>query len=482
MNRFWIPFVTLTTMSFGSTLCRADSNDELLARIPEQANILAFIDNTGLENSPLGVKLKWAENYQKSAVGGLFGGPPHLTRLVLATQIDHHTLQNQWEIGVAELGHGYSITNKALVASTGGTRDSVGGHEVTLTPQNTYLALFDHRHVGVMCPANRQALGRWLRMPGFTGTARISQFLQNSVSNMPKGSQALLAIDMADMFDADGLRQRLKKSKIIADGNIGIDDATNLFAEIKGLTLALRVSDDINGELRVVFNTAPTFLMPVAKKLLMSAFAKIGATIDDFENWDTLVDGNAILLSGKLTQSSVRKLFSPLTLPTFVTSDGGHADDTPAAASVRYFGAVRSYIDDLRDTKSRTSTDRSFWFNQFANKIDKLPTLNVDPDLLKYGAEVSSTFRGLANLGTNTLQQQRLAAANSNNPFYYYNGAGWGYDNFPSRADSLIAANNLICQQGNTEIAIRNETWKNIEAATVAVRDQMTQKYQTQFK
>jgi hypothetical protein len=87
----------------------------------------------------------------------------------------------------------------------------------------------------------------------------------------------------------------------------------------------------------------------------------MGATIEDFDNWDTNVDGKAIVMHGKLTRGSARKIFSPLFRPmNAITKDAGPSQDTPAEASKRYFVAVNSLIEDLKETKTRTLSDRSF--------------------------------------------------------------------------------------------------------------------------
>ena len=43
-------------------------------------------------------------------------------------------------------------------------------------------------------------------------------------------------------------------------------------------------------------------------------------------------------------------------------------------------------------------------------------------------------------------------------------------------------SSNLIAQTGNTEVAIKNATWQNIEKAVADIRRTMTQKYQIEFK
>jgi len=113
--------------------------------------------------------------------------------------------------------------------------------------------------------------------------------------------------------------------------------------------------------------------------------------------------------------------------------------------------------------------------------------LNVDNDLLKYGAAVSNTFRALANFATNTWQQERAVADNTYQgvtvtpgSYYYGNGVGWGYGGTVQSNYSI--AQNYMSQAGNNEIAIRNATWRKIEGATEDIRKKMTQKYEVEFK
>ena len=490
MKTVWTALLALSLIPIAATESRAAGPfDALMSRVPEPTNVLVVVDNEAMLKSGLGMQQGWSDNYKKTSLGGLFGTSPDLLRMVLAAQIDHHTLENQWEIAVADLK--YSITNNSLVDATKGVSDSVGGNKVTLTPQNTYLTLFNSMQIGMMNPANRQSLGRWMRTTGLTGTPRISPFLQQSIANLPNDVQAQIAVDLSDMFEAEGLRQRFKQSTILADNKIDPESVTKLFSLVKGLTLSLRVGDDIKGELRLYFEESPTFLQSVAKKMLINALTNMGATIDDFNDWDTSVDGKAIVMRGKLTMGGAQKVFSPLFRPiTVATKDAGAGHDTPAEASKRYFVAVNSLIEDLKETKTRSLTQRSFWHKQFADKIDALPILNVDNDLLKYGAAVSTTFRALANFSTNTWQQQKLIGQNSGGynvtpgaSYYYGNGAGWGYGGtFPNVQSNYTIASNLIAQSGNTEIAVRNETWKNIESATEDIRRRMTEKYRIEFK
>lgn len=469
--------------------------DNLLSRVPENANILLVFDSEALQKSPLAVREEWSKNYKKSALGGMFGAPPHLQRVVIAAQINHATLENEWETAICKLR--YDVKLEDVRESVKGVRDSVGGREIILTPQNSFLIPFSGSELGMMRPANRQAVGRWIRTAG-GDRASLSPYLRESIERMPKDAQAQIAFDLTDVMDPEGLRQRLKKSKALAENNIDVETAAKLLSGLRGMTLSMRVDNQIKGELRISFDELPSFLTPIAKKLIEEALAAMGATIEDLDAWETSIEGKAIVLRGNLSVASARKIVSPVLKPIpMVIGDRNQTDrpalDPAAEASLRYFNAVNTLLSDLKSTKTRNLTDRSFWYKQFADKIDAMPVLHVDDELLKYGATVSSTLRGLANLAVNSLMQKKTIAANTYeytvvlpwSNYYYLYGPGWSYGYSVPMVGAYSnygLAQNLIAKVGNTEAAVRNETWKNIDAATVDIRNKMTQKYQIEFK
>ena len=60
-----------------------------------------------------------------------------------------------------------------------------------------------------------------------------------------------------------------------------------------------------------------------------------------------------------------------------------------ASASFRYFRSIDRYLNDLqRPRRSNDLSDIALWINNFARKIERLPSHNVDPDLQTYGQTV----------------------------------------------------------------------------------------------
>jgi len=228
----------------------------------------------------------------------------------------------------------------------------------------------------------------------------------------------------------------------------------------------------------------------------------MGMAIEDLDKWAAKVDGRSIVLSGSLTETGARMLLSPLLHPTTtarieneqVSASGSLSRESAAAASQRYFSSVKTMLDDLQKQKVKTYKQQSYWYNQFAEKIDELPILNVDEELTKYGSSVSTTLRGLCNLSTNVDVAQEGIRMNMGeslvsvpgSSYYYGNGYGWGYGygvpGYTTSVNNYGLGSNMIAKASGAANAIVADTWKNIEQATSQIRQQMTQKYQVEFK
>jgi hypothetical protein len=88
----------------------------------------------------------------------------------------------------------------------------------------------------------------------------------------------------------------------------------------------------------------------------------------------------------------------------------GHLQQDPkAVASQRYFKSVTILIDELKQQKAPNYNKLAYWLYQYSQKIDNLPMLNVDPELMSYGASVSAALRGLSEVAKGTLYRQKHA-------------------------------------------------------------------------
>jgi hypothetical protein len=475
--------------------------DDLLKWIPENANTLLLMDVHELHNCPMGKLENWAKKHTRVHLG-MSSMSPTMTKVVVAAQLNPSTLRYDWEAGVFQLDS--SIKLKQLTDLVSGTPDSVGGKPIVLSPRNAYFVQFKEWVIGMMKPANRQAMSQWVRSARPTGRVVLTPYLkqaQETAGNDPK-PQIVAAVDLSDVMDPDGLRNRLKKAKALGGKDINVEAVAKLFLGLKGVTLVIRVVDTIQGELRVDFSDRPDVIKSCAKQLLLDAVDSMGMAIEDLDNWAAKVDGRSIVLSGSLTEASSRMMLSPLLHPTTTArienvqadASGTLSKDSAAAASQRYFSSVKTMLDDLQKQKVKTYKQQSYWYNQFAEKIDELPILNVDEELTKYGSSVSTTLRGLCNLSTNVDVAQQGIKMNMGETlvsvppsgYYYGNGYGWGYGygvpGYTTSVNNYGLGSNMIAKSAGYANAIVAETWKNIEQATSQVRQNMTQKYQVEFK
>ena len=78
-------------------------------------------------------------------------------------------------------------------------------------------------------------------------------------------------------------------------------------------------------------------------------------------------------------------------------------EDLKITASKKYFQHISLLIDTLRTELKGAGSPKlaQRMVNKAALEIDRLPVLNVDEDLIAYGAGVSATFRNMRNLSKN---------------------------------------------------------------------------------
>jgi hypothetical protein len=475
------------------------SYDDLLKLVPETANVLLLLDVKGAQETPLGVQRKWAEKYRTDALGGLGESSPLVTKAVFAAEMDTTTLRNNWEIALLDLK--YSLSQNDLVKALGGTADTIGGQAVVLSPHDAYAAQFSGRMVGRMKPANRQAMGRWLKSTKGVRRIALSPYLRDVAENAPPDAQVVMALDLNDVIDAAGVRRRLKKAQCLAGKRADIDQLADLLTGLKGLTLTMRIDRAIHGELRIDFSQRADAIGPFAKPMMLEVMDRIGAAIDDLDTWQSRVQGRSVVMSGDVSPQAARLLLSVVVRPTATailenTQGGGTLSQDPkVAASQRYFSSVQTLLKDLKKQKASSISKLTRWYNQFAEQIDELPILNVDEDLLKYGSAVSHTLRELGNLAAATGRTQNMAKAQAREAdvvtpwgagygYNGYNGAGYGYyyGTTVQTVNNYGEVYNYVARAGNTMAAVKNQTWKNLDQAGNEMRQKLTQKYQVEFK
>jgi hypothetical protein len=465
--------------------CLAADFGDLTRRVPAQANAVLLVDVDAIHRSPKGAKEGWAKNHEKDSLIGVDSLPAAVQRLVIGAQIDPTTLDPAWKVGVAATRK--AMTPAELAAAEGGTTDELGGRQVVISPRKTYFAMLTPQTVGAMYPANRQEFARWLRTEG-----GLSPYLKDATAKAT--APVFLAVDTTDVFDPPGLRAKLATSKVIAGHEAQLDAIVRGIAGLKGVRLAVQVAPTLRGELSLD-GDAVSALTPVAKALVLTALDASGNAVEDLEAWTVQSSGGSVVLSGALTERGLRQLVSPLLTPAMAAAGSSMSANAPgkpsAEASQKYFRSVSKLTNELHKQKQQTYNNLARAYQNYAQQIDELPLLGVDPDLLTYGSQVAITLRNLAVLGKATLSQsqtlalQRADAAVESSGSTPYGNAYWGYNYAPTTVTTSVTnapqINSLIAQTGANERVIRAQTWANIDKATADMRRKMVEKYKVEF-
>src|SRR4051812_37557664 len=130
--------------------------NDLTPYLPLQANAVAVIDVQGLYGSRLAQKGKWATERPLPI-------PPTLTTVALAAKMDPGSVAGgRWEVGAGRLRTKLSI--EQIAQREKGAVETVAGAPAVLSLRNAYFVEIQPPLVlGMMHPADRQELGRWIR-------------------------------------------------------------------------------------------------------------------------------------------------------------------------------------------------------------------------------------------------------------------------------------------------------------------------------
>lgn len=386
--------------------------NDLLKRVPGTANALVLIDVEKVHASPIAKRENWKAQQMKEFEAGLIKVPPGAIRFVMASELDFDFLESDWEVTLFDLD---SSPDMAEVAKRfGGRQDEVNGLPAVLLPEDAYAIKFEEKVAGVMAPGSRQAVARWVRKAG----SQLAGYLSYAVKTPQAESDPIsLVLDLENVFPPNFIRERLKASETLKGRNVQLDKLVDLLAGLRGIRLHLDLQEEVFGEVVVEFRDDAGILSAFGKPLLLEALAKRGAMIDDFKGWIPAVSGSTFSMRGALSESGRRRVLSVIETPapSLANSNAQSAEKGTGAekveASQLYFRAINELLEDLRTRNdAKTLAQYGVWFSSYARKIDKLPLLNVDADLLDYGSYVSEQLRtasrSVQNIGIQSAARQ----------------------------------------------------------------------------
>jgi hypothetical protein len=266
------------------------------------------------------------------------------------------------------------------------------------------------------------------------------------------------------------------------------------------VVLEVAVTDGAFGRAMVHFNQDATVLAPFAKPLLLEALGNQGAMIDDIADWKVTTEPQRFTYSGQLSPSGRKRVLSLIDHPTaaLIASDKSKATQAQsessrmAYATQQYFKSIETILDDLREKAkdAKTFGQHAMWLDNWARRIDRLPLLDVDQEMLAYGRYTTARMRdasaALKGIGIRSsareaqvYQQYSTSGSAYGGAGYYGVGGGYSYNvqwnNVGGQRRAISAQEKA---KGATDArAIAAE----MENETTKVRQAMTQKYQINF-
>lgn len=486
--------LTLSLVSTG----RADPIDDLLKKLPETTNALVVVYADAAFKSPLAVSEGWAAKHQEEYTAGTASLPPDIPLAVLGTEVTADSLRARWELTLVQSRKDYSLT--AIAKRSGGAMDEVNGQPVVKSARNAYVVALGNQQYAIWQPAIRQDLVRWLRQSKSASAPRLSPYLMDAAKEASLATQIVMALDLTDSISSEGVRRYLDGNPALENLKVDRRALQNLMAGIKGGVFRVRIENEIRVELRVDFSSSPRGFEKAVQALVNDAAERVGLGLEGLDQWSANASGNAVVLSATINRTMLKRILSlaqhsagEMESAANTESGGGSPGDF-AKSTQRYYKEVKSLIDDLRKI---SNTERSYitsaeWHERYARKIDQLPLLYVDDEMVKYGAVIADKMRAIAlsmrgvPFDINTIEQSRYATMYvSPGSAGYVGGWGWGgaYAYGPAmwQGNNNIEVNQQQAQVTADARKVRNQFWMQIDQATADIRRAMTAKYQVEF-
>ena len=477
---------------------------DLVRRVPDHPNALMVLDVAKIYGSPMSEKEEWPGKMLKAFESGMIMVPPTASQFVLASQLDLDAMQPIWEVALAKVSKEVSIPQFAQLR--GGSVDVVAGQSAVALPDGTYAIKFGPAVVGGMKPANRQSVGRWIEASRDANRRPLPAYLEEAVGYVQDiGTPIIIALDLENAVAPALIRRRLGELKCLESKSVDLDKLSQALASVRGVTLGITLVERRYGGLKIDFSEDVSMTADFAKPLLLEVLAYRGAMIDEFNDWTVTVTSNQIQLKGVLEPSGLRRVLSllePPHSPDYVSTKPSSGTDPEelavALASQEYFKTISTLLDDLSGKRKSdefvTWGQVALWFERYAKKIDNLPILNVDNELLDYGVFVADSLRqsqtAMKGIGAKSGYRQTQApnvqaysggAVAARGPYGGAYGYRYGYNPklsmaLDSQQDAQIRTQERI--QGN---ANAHFIMQGIDQATSAIRRSMTQKYKIEF-
>ncbi len=429
--------------------------------------------------------------------------PSNVTRVRIAAELDLEALQPDWEIGYAALDK--MPTAEVLAQREAGYVDTLGNRSIVWTPNERYLIPLADNVLSIVRPADRKFVGQWLKKDR---SNVISPYLQQWAATELANFSTLISVDLEDVVSAEVLIEKLPRAKSLSGRNI--QAVAKSISELKGMTIEV-AKDALNATVSIEFKSPATELQPVAKDFFAEVLAVRGISLAEYSSWKVQPtnEGKTFVFTGPISAQTLDDLLGMFTLhrgsssveaantPTSSPSTSAPTSESVIAENTKnYFKKVVNTVHRVRDYSANNTGERAQWNGNMANRLDELPTLDVDPQMVMFGAEVAKALRNnMMSMQLVNIAQGAAAVASDAGTSGFstataggtYAGSGGGYGGYGSYGsyggnfvdpNSPVKYYQLGQARGNSSF---KELMAQLEQSIADMRRVMTDKYKIQF-
>ncbi len=474
-----------------SATCMASDFKELARKVPGGGNAVMAIDVAKTLETPIAKKNGWDKKIADGTVDRPLYFPPEADKVLAAAQIDiSRNFARNWDVSV--FGMTQPIPLRLVARAEGGYIDQIDGVDAAWIPSDAYIMDAGDNALIMQSPANRQAAARWLADRKGVDSLSISDYLSVAISTLNVGPHVILALDTDNAIQTHRVRQQLEQSGFAEKHSVDIEQLTSLLSGMQGVLLQITFTDKTEATATISFASAVSVDSTVAKALVLATLQSKQMELPGVDSWKCTIVDNSIVIGGDLPMDSLRRIMSlmePASTKFSSLKDANVEEasgDDMAKNSLAYFTSVQTLLKDLRQ-KSGSSNGDAYWIDRYAARIDRLPILHVDDDLLEYGQNVSETLRVMSGSRKMANLQGGAASRNALNSggFSYDSGNsnGYGYGNYNyssprSRERDAGAARANAAAAGS---AVKAQGWTLIDNATIDIRRELTKRYDMEF-
>jgi len=484
----------LTVLLGACAVVQASAQDlnKLLNRMPETTNTLTVIDIKGLMNTPKAAAEGWAQKRNMDYLSGRAPFPPGSNFCVVGSEFAHTEGRNNWQIALLEFPN--DVYEDKLAKKEGSDVELIENQYVIPSRRNAYYVQFARDSYAVVTPANRQRVSRWISYAKTNKASKVNPYLVDAVQNGGAAGQINIAVDLSDTVNRVETLHRLQRSKMMTDANIDRQKWTEFLVGLRGVRLTVKVTDVFIAEVHLDFKEDVQPYAALLPGFLAETMESSGINFGDMSSMQATSRGKTLTLKGAVDGGDVRRVLSkvlpPMLSPEPESQLSGQA--LVATTSQQYFKAVDSLLKEMRQRSDRYDKGRNWtisaeWYEYTANKIDQLPIVNTDEQLVAYSAQIVDQLRlcGKSNRGVDIKRQVIDTYKRSSGEMGwggFYGGAFYGYGGgqgtMVSNEQEITSAKAENAAKGAND---RNAIWIQINEQTTAIRGALSKKYNIEF-